>query len=31
MATIVIDERIGQGAINSRRPAIYQEILMEKE
>ncbi len=31
MATIVIDERIGQGAINSRRPSIYQEILMDRE
>jgi len=27
MSTITLDERVGQGAINTRRPEIYQEIL----
>jgi predicted amidohydrolase len=31
MATIIMDERVGQGAINSRRPSIYKEILIENK
>jgi predicted amidohydrolase len=30
MATIVLDDRVGQGAINTRRPEIYGEILKKE-